>query len=571
MYQFRLQKIETNTAHGIEELVPKRINILVGPNNSGKSRFLKELRDYISGDWKDLRIINNIDYPFPESIYDIDNRYKISSKIQHDYNNNWFLKAYSNKPDQPLSMSASLESYYTRGMLAYSGDWKEYLENKLKNNEYRDFFALLGSLFFQYMGTEERLTICKTQRDHGLDSNSANFLTSHKYQQDLLEELSEKTKQLFHKDIYLDSQTLGDRLVFRIADDFKYVREHSVYNEETAQKLFSENKLDEQGDGIKSFVSTFLSLKSNNCDILLLDEPEAFLHPPLARQMGEIIGNHSDDDKQLFVATHSVEVVKGILSTNNDVNVIRVTQPVPGTNEIKIIDQSTLTTILNDPLLRVSRVLEGIFCDRVIITEAESDELIYQELIEKIFPESGVYFAHAQNKQTVPVIAELYHRIGVNYELITDFDVLRQPTELSRFLRLMPFDEHKKSLIINYADEMKEKINNSIKADGLVDPEAAKKSERDKVYHRRGIRFFDSDETYKRKVKDALNELASHHLHILETGELETILEEFDVSYCGEKSKWIEGAIKTIAGLRKEDIQETTYVFKFIQKIMTGI
>ena len=107
MYQFRLQKIETNTAHGIEELVPKRINILVGPNNSGKSRFLKELRDYISGDWKDLRIINNIDYPFPESIYDIDNRYKISSKIQHDYNNNWFLKAYSNKPDQPLSSLVS--------------------------------------------------------------------------------------------------------------------------------------------------------------------------------------------------------------------------------------------------------------------------------------------------------------------------------------------------------------------------------------------------------------------------------------------------------------------------------
>ena len=82
--------------------------------------------------------------------------------------------------------------------------------------------------------------------------------------------------------------------------------------------------LDDQGDGLKSFVSTFLSLNHKEQDILLLDEPEAFLHPPLARRLGEMIGDFQNEDRIIFVATHSVEVLKGILTKNQDVNVIRI-------------------------------------------------------------------------------------------------------------------------------------------------------------------------------------------------------------------------------------------------------
>ena len=48
MYKFKVDKIVVNTTDGPTDIVPKKINVLVGPNNSGKSRFLKELRDYIS-------------------------------------------------------------------------------------------------------------------------------------------------------------------------------------------------------------------------------------------------------------------------------------------------------------------------------------------------------------------------------------------------------------------------------------------------------------------------------------------------------------------------------------------
>lgn len=56
MYKFNINKIVVNTSEGTKDIVPKTINVFVGPNNSGKSRFLKELRDYLSGDERDINM-----------------------------------------------------------------------------------------------------------------------------------------------------------------------------------------------------------------------------------------------------------------------------------------------------------------------------------------------------------------------------------------------------------------------------------------------------------------------------------------------------------------------------------
>lgn len=566
MYKFKIDKIVVNTTVGTKDIIPKRINILVGPNNSGKSRFLKELRDYLSGDNSDIKIINHIEYPYPESFAELDSSYDITSKIVKDQYGNWMLKAYSNKPAQGLDMTSSLESYFTRNMNTIGGNWREHFSGIISRNDRTEFLNWYGSLFYQYMGTEERLTICKAQKNYGLDSNSTNYLSSFKYKDLLLNDLSCRIKQLFKKDICLDTQTLGDRLVFRVGDNFEYVKNATNYSEDIAFRLFSESMLDDQGDGLKSFVSTFLSLNHKENDILLLDEPEAFLHPPLARQLGEMIGDLDDDERSIFVATHSVEILKGILSKNQNVNVIRITRSKDNENAIRVLDQNVLNTILQDPLLRVSRVLEGIFCEKVIITEAEADELVYQELTEKLISESGVFFAHGQNKQTLAPIAELYQKIGVGYEVVTDFDVLRVSSELYKFLAIMPIEEKEKQRIKSYAEKLRKIIDSSVDINGMSKEEAekARKEARTEIYHKKGVRFFEDD--LKSKIRETLNCLSKYHLHILETGELETLLEEYGVVY-KEKKLWITDAINKIAKLNKEDISSESTLYKFIHRI----
>lgn len=568
MYKFKIDKIVVNSTKGVQSIIPKGINVIVGPNNSGKSRLLKELRDYLAGDHQDLKILKNVEFPYPDSFEEINDSYDIESKMVQDPYGNWMLKVYTNKPNQSLDMTASLESYFTRNVNAIGGNWKDTLTNVIYQNDDASFLNSFGDLFYQYIGTEERLTICKKQRNYGMDSNSSNYLSSFKYNDELLRSLADKVQKLFKKDIYLDAQTLGDRLLFRVGENFDNVRNKPISNKSEARSLFAEDALDNQGDGLKSFVSTFLSLNYGNNDVLLLDEPEAFLHPPLARQLGEMIGESQNESKTVFVATHSVEILKGILSKCKNVSVIRITQPEPHKNEIKLVNQDVLNTILQNPLLRVSRVLEGVFCDRVIITEAESDELVYQELIEKIFPESGLFFAHGQNKQTLATIARLYQKIGVKHEIITDFDVLRKTDELSQFLRLMPITEREQQKFESHATKLREIINNSVPQKGIEKErlKAIQKEKRNQVYHREGIYFFDKKE--QKLIINSLNELSSFHLHILPTGELETILIDFGIKY-QEKSKWIISAIDIISKIEK--FESTSMLYQFLDKVVNGL
>ena len=61
-----------------------------------------------------------------------------------------------------------------------------------------------------------------------------------------------------------------------------------------------------------------------------------------------------------------------------------------------------------------------------------------------------------------------------------------------------------------------------------------KKEKRNEVYHKQGVRFF--EEGLKTKIRETFDYLSGFHLHILETGELETLLEEYGVEYKEKKS-----------------------------------
>jgi hypothetical protein len=73
-----------------------------------------------------------------------------------------------------------------------------------------------------------------------------------------------------------------------------------------------------QGDGMRSFVGVLLNAFISSHSILLIDEPEAFLHPPQARLMGKMIALDLPSERQLFLATHSENFLKGLLDASKD-------------------------------------------------------------------------------------------------------------------------------------------------------------------------------------------------------------------------------------------------------------
>ncbi|MBM6765895.1 AAA family ATPase [Faecalicoccus pleomorphus] len=552
MYKFNINSLELKNMDDSIKIIPKRINVIVGPNNSGKSRLLKELRDKLAGMSGSNRIISNIDISYPESSDRFYDSYQVEQKICRRSNGEWYLNVFNSKSNQTSLFLRDINEYTTRNRIFFTGDDRQQVASWINNRDWSSFLQVFSPLFYQFLGTEEKLLLCNTQSNYGLDSNSINYLSIFKYNDRVLSLLADKVKAFFNRDIFLDYLSQGDQICFRVGDNFDYITQIEVdrLNQIMVNRLSRENRLEEQGDGLRSFVSTFLSLYTETSDMLLIDEPENFLHPPLQRRIGEEIALASNSkEKTVFLATHSVEVLKGILSKSNDVNVIRITQPKPGENSITLLKNEDLEKVIKDPLLRVSRVLEGIFCDRVIVTEGEADELIYQELIEKMFPESGLSFAHAQNKQTIPKIIEFYHTIGVKYEAIVDFDVIR---ELRGLRKLLINTE----MIENEVESLLSRLN-LIKQNLLIEDEI-------KAYHQRGISSFKEED--QKKIRDIFKECSKNHIHILETGELETILENFDVHY-KEKKKWIIDALEKVAD-DSFTFSSQDDLYKFIEKIV---
>ena len=97
-------------------------------------------------------------------------------------------------------------------------------------------------------------------------------------------------------------------------------------------------KLHEQGDGMRSFASILLNTFTSDYSITLIDEPEAFLHPPQANIMGRIIGKTLRENQQAFISTHSEEIIKGLLDVCPErVKIVRITRE-EDVNEFSVLE-----------------------------------------------------------------------------------------------------------------------------------------------------------------------------------------------------------------------------------------
>ncbi len=189
--------------------------------------------------------------------------------------------------------------------------------------------------------------------------------------------------------------------------------------------------LKEQGDGMRSFASVILHLLAPiTPSILMLDEPEAFLHPPQAQLLGELIATERSARSQLFVATHSPDVLNGLLKVAPDhLRVLRI-QRDGQVNRVKELDKQRVKEIEADPLVRYSSVMSGVFHKRVIICESDSDCTFYRALLDLPEVHGGlqpdVLFVHANGKHRMARLAVALTELDVPTDVIGDVDILRE-------------------------------------------------------------------------------------------------------------------------------------------------
>ncbi|SDP33179.1 AAA domain-containing protein, putative AbiEii toxin, Type IV TA system [Arthrobacter sp. ok909] len=191
--------------------------------------------------------------------------------------------------------------------------------------------------------------------------------------------------------------------------------------------------LEDQGDGVKSFLGLALAVVTGHSQMLLIDEPEAFLHPGQARALGRWLGVQAKKRNiQVIVSTHNRDFVLGLLDggAQSDVRIVRIVRNA-NTNRFHELPPSEIAATWADPVLRYSNVLQGLFHRRVAICESDADCRFYGAVLDQLAIDTGrrsqaddVLLVPSGGKQRVSALANALRQLGVETHTFVDFDVL---------------------------------------------------------------------------------------------------------------------------------------------------
>lgn len=192
-------------------------------------------------------------------------------------------------------------------------------------------------------------------------------------------------------------------------------------------------KIADQGDGIKAFLKLLMTLQDNAVNVVFVDEPETFLHPPQRRAIGEAIVSAVNKGKQVFVATHDADVVRGLLTGDFSPNVLYL-NIANGKHAVEHIDLTSLVDcgtssksfskhgvqMLNE------RVINSLFFDKAVLVESENDRLIYELFCQqRLYAEyQGRCFIGLNGSDTVLNLFDLMKLSGMSVCCIVDIDFL---------------------------------------------------------------------------------------------------------------------------------------------------
>src|SRR5580698_1853661 len=390
-------------------LQPNDIVLFVGPNNAGKSLALRDIQEHIGVATK-RKVVTSATLRRSGTIEEYREFMRSVSRIDGDSRN---------------------QQYRGYGWAVPATHVDHAWQNDLSH---------VRSLFCLRIPTETRITASNAAPAIAVLENPLSHPIHMLYFDDRIEKrMSGYFRQAFGEELIvfrLGGSTwpllVGARPAVQAGED----RVSATYNERLKNNT---TPLSEQGDGMRSFASVILHmLAPDTPSILLLDEPEAFLHPPQARLLGEFIAKERPARAQLFIATHSPDVLQGLLNAAPDqLRVIRL-QRDGQVNRVKELDKAHARELNADPVMKFTSVLSGIFHQRVVICESDADCMFYSAILD--IPSvrgpqiPDVLFVHAGGKHRMAALAEALRALDVHVDVVADFDLLNDEKVLERLV-----------------------------------------------------------------------------------------------------------------------------------------
>jgi AAA domain, putative AbiEii toxin, Type IV TA system len=326
--------------------------------------------------------------------------------------------------------------------------------------------------------------------------------------------------------------TVGGMLSFRISDrpPTKHSEERGL--DDTAIAFHtSALPLSQFGDGVRAFIGILSQIVGSDAKVVLIDEPEAFLHPPQARRLGNYLAHLANERKgSAIIATHSPEFVMGCLEIGaHKTTVVRLTYSA-GVATARMLASDDLVPMFRDPLLRSTGVLNALFHKSAVVTEADADRAFYEEINRRLNDQNrgiqdGV-FLNAVGKQTIHRLVRPLRKVGIPAAAIVDLDFLQisnksEWPELLSACGIAPAD-------INRLDKERDLVVACFK--GLPDSKDGRPALKASGLDALGL-------ADRKRAELLLSELARYGLFLVNKGELESWLGILGIS--GKKLEWL--------------------------------
>lgn len=408
----RISAFETKDGAAVDL---RDFTVLVGANNVGKSQTLRDLHSKLSqGDAANHVIVSQINADLPESLDEF-----LSGLTVSDDHRNAGYKLYR-----------GITSNLVKGeeVRIPAGTLEQQFEIRREGHGRQWLLSQFGKYQVAYLDAGTRLQIAAFAPTHDpTQQTPQRLLQTLIDNEDAQKKLAVAFKDTFNMEIRLDYSMLA-HLYLRVAKEFPIIPEHPSRARPIMQRF---GTLDEQGDGFRSFAGVLLSILLSKGRVLLIDEPEAFLHPAQARRLGYWVSEYAREaGSQIVVATHNAHFLRGVLSSTGDVDVCRLNR-IGDSTEFQIMGADAIENLSSSPLLSSQPVLESIFFHGVVVCEADSDRLYYQTVAAMAHDEHEVQFLHAHNKQTLKDVVTLLRAAAIPCAAIADIDLLNSRTDLT--------------------------------------------------------------------------------------------------------------------------------------------
>ena len=286
-----------------------------------------------------------------------------------------------------------------------------------------------------FLSADERLSICNPPSHVSLTQTGPSHPIHYMQRDPDLElNLSSKFKRAFGEDLVVH-RNAGSNVPLHVGQRPTVCDGEDRVSLSYIERLEQLPQLQTQGDGMRSFAGVLLATSIGRETIMLIDEPEAFLHPPQAKLLGTFLIESRGENRQLFIATHSSDILRGVLDANSpDVKVIRIRRS-DASNSVRLLDNARVAEFWNDPLLRYSNILDGLFHEGVIVCESDGDCRFYSAMLDAIIApmeskRPDLLFTHCGGKARLAMVVRALREVDVPVRVVADFDVLSEEEPL---------------------------------------------------------------------------------------------------------------------------------------------